>query len=102
MGFLLVFGISTRSLMDVDELIRRQTDQEDPPLPTAAVKKLKLLQRACQDIVVLACSRFIIPQSIMKWQGIPPQLLDRLEAVFGQAALQDDCLWSRFKKGDRS
>jgi len=83
-----------QALRQVDELVRQQNAQEAPPLPQAAMRDMKRLQRHLQDIVLLACSRGI-NQWILQSKGIPPQLLCRLEAAFGQVTLQDDDLWSR-------
>ena len=86
--------LAARALRQIDEVLRRQAEQEAPPLPAVAVKRLKLLQRHSQDIAVLACSRFIC-QTILRSQGISPELLTHLEAAFWKAALQDEDLWSR-------
>jgi len=82
------------ALCHVDELLRQQADQEAPPLPALALESMKLLQRHLQDIALLACGRFV-SQTILQSKGIQHELLRRLEAAFGQAALQDDSLWSR-------
>jgi len=82
------------SLMEVNELLRKQSEREGQPLPVAAVKDLKHLQVHCQDLALLSCSRFL-SQTTLQSKGIPPELLHRLEAAFGTAALQDDVLWSR-------
>ena len=82
------------ALCHVDELLRQQADQEAPPLPALALESMKLLQRHLQDIALLACGRFV-SQTILQSKGIQHELLRRLEAAFGQAALQDDGLWSR-------
>ena len=58
------------------------------------MEHLRAIQKHAQDVTTLACSRFI-SQLTLRRQGIPPELLSRLEAAFGQAALQDDSLWSR-------
>ena len=86
---------AARSLLMIDELLRKQAAQEIPPLPKADVDDLKLLQRRVQDVTILACSR-LLNQMIMKSKGIPQELLRRLEAAFGKAVLQDDNLWLRF------
>jgi len=85
---------AARALDEVDELLRQQATKEAPPLPAAAVEYLRLLQRHLQDVALLACSRFLDP-TVLQSKGIHPDLLARLEAAFGQAALQDDSLWSR-------
>ena len=85
---------AARALRQVDELLRQQAAQEAPPLPAAAVKSLRVLQRHSADVVLLACSRFI-SQTILQSQGVPRELLIRLEAAFVTADLQDDSLWSR-------
>jgi len=85
---------SARALRKVDDLLRQQAAKEAPPLPRAAVENLRLLQRCIQDVALLACSRGI-DQKALQSKGIPPELFGRLEAAFGQAALQDDLLWSR-------
>ena len=82
------------TLGDVDELLRQQAAQEAAPLPVAAMEHLRVLQRHCQDVVVLACSRWI-DQVFLQCRGIIGPLLSRLEAAFGSAALQNDSLWSR-------
>jgi len=85
---------AARMLQEVNELLRQQAAQEPPPLPAAVVENLKVLQRHSQDVVLLTCMRWL-DQRIFQGKGIPPQLLGRLEAAFGVAALQDDALWSR-------
>lgn len=85
---------AARALREVDELLRQQAAKESPPVPRAAVDDLRLLQRYSQDVALLACSRGI-DQKALQSKGIPPELLGRLEAAFGQADLQDDSLWSR-------
>ena len=43
---------------------------------------------------MLTCVRWL-DQRMLQGKGTPPQLLGRLEAAVGNAALQDDSLWSR-------
>jgi len=85
---------SARGLLEIDELLRQPAANEAPPLPVAAVDALKLLQRHMQDVALLACSRFIAQTELWS-KGISWELLRRLEAAFGQEALEDDSLWSR-------
>jgi hypothetical protein len=82
------------SLMKIDELLRQQIANEAPPLPSAAVKDLKLLQQFAQDIVVLASCRFI-DQRMLQDRGIPRSIVIRWKTSFCPAALQNDDLWSR-------
>jgi len=85
---------TARALSDIDELFRQQEAQEAPALPAVALEHTKLVQKIACDVAVLACSRFI-SHTILQSKGIKPELLSRLEAAFGHAALQDDGLWSR-------
>jgi hypothetical protein len=93
-GFDNLEHLAARAVIDVDELLRKHTNPEAPPLPFEAVDELKLLQKHLQDIVIGACSRFIDQVTLQK-RGIPTELLKRLEAVFSHAELADDALWSR-------
>ena len=70
--------------------------QAPTPLSQAVVQELKLLQLIVQDVVVLACSRYI-DMSLLMTPGIPSQMLSRLVAVFTEASLFEDnaLLWSR-------
>ena len=89
------FEIRAASAMqEVHELLREQAAKEAPPLPKAAVRHLKKLQVHCQDVALLLCSRFL-NQTLLRNKGVSPELLARLEAAFGHAALQDDDIWSR-------
>ena len=85
---------AANALKDVDELLRQQTEREALPLPAAAVRELKVLQRHAQDVAVLANSRFVNQKIMQGHKGIPVELLLRLEASFGEA-LSDHALWSR-------
>jgi len=85
---------TAHALADIDELFRQQEAQEAPALPAVALERMKLVQKIACDVAVLACSRFI-SHTILQSKGIKPELLSRLEAAFGHAALQDDGLWSR-------
>ena len=76
---------SANALRHVDQLLLRQ-------MPVVAQKELKMLQTILQDVALLACSRGV-DETILRTKGIPPQLLDRLEASF-QGALTNDW-WSR-------
>ena len=82
------------ALGEVDELLRQQTALGATPLPSAAVKQLKVLQRHAQDVAVLANCRWI-DQKTLAAKGMPIELLSRLEASFGVTALHDDALYSR-------
>ena len=82
------------ALKDVDELLRQQTEREALPLPAAAVRELKVLQRHAQDVAVLANSRFVNQKIMQGNKGIPVELLLCLGAWFGEA-LSDHALWSR-------
>jgi hypothetical protein len=85
---------AARALIDVDELLRKQTNSEAPPLPFEVVFDLKLLQKHLHDITIGACSRFI-DQVTLQNRRIPTELLKRLQAVFTHTELADDALWSR-------
>jgi len=85
---------TARAQLEVDKLLHHQAAKDAPPLPAAAMEDLKLLQRHCQDVALLACSRFL-SLTVLQSKGIQTELLARLEAAFGQAALQDDFLWGR-------
>jgi len=82
-----------QALLELNNLVR-QVAQQAPPLAEVAMESLRLVERFVQDVALLACSRFISQRSLQV-KGIPPELLKRLEAAFGTAALQDDDLWSR-------
>ena len=89
-----VESLAAWALCHVDELLRQQADQEAPPLPALALESMKLLQRHLQDIALLACGR-LVSKTILQSKGIQHELLSRIEAAFGQVALQSDSLWSR-------
>ena len=79
-----------QALFQVDELLQEQT----PPLPVGAVRRLHAMQVLTQDLVILACSRHI-KQTILRNRSFPPELLTRLQAAFTVTALADESLESR-------
>ena len=79
-----------QALFQVDELLQEQT----PPLPVGAVRRLHAMQVLTQDLVILACSRHI-KQTILRNRNFPPELLTRLQAAFTVTALADESLKSR-------
>ena len=83
---------TANATIKIDELLRLQSAQ----LPPAAVEQLMLLQRHAEHVAVLACCRFI-DQTIMQLEGIPVDLICRLEAAFPPGSLQDDELWWRLE-----
>ena len=91
------------ALRNVDELLRQQSilaqrwnrrAQAPTLLPPPAVTVLKVLQRHMQDVVLLACARFI-DQTILEGQGIPAELQDRLNVAFRTTVHADIPLWTR-------
>ena len=74
----------------MDELLQEQK----PPLPVIAVRRLHAMQVLTQDLAILACSRHI-KRSILRNRSFPPELLTRLHAAFTVTALADESLKSR-------
>ena len=72
---------AARALNEVEYLLRQQAMQTTAPLPLEAVKELKSTLRHAQDIVVLACSRFI-DERLMHTSRIPRELGYRFQLAF--------------------
>ena len=90
--------VAARAVMRVDEALEDQVvASRRAPSPVDDLRRLedlRSLQRICNDIAILARSRFI-PSELLMTKGIPPGLAIRTFWAFPPNALGDHALWSR-------
>jgi len=85
---------SGRSYLMIHQQLKSIVAGEAPPAQKAYyVDEVKSLHRRLQDIVVLACCRFM-NQKILQEQGLPCELKCRLSAAVGDDTALDKHMWS--------
>ena len=85
---------AARAMKEVEELLRQQAMPAASLISPQALEELKIIQRLSQDIVVLACSRFI-DQRLMQTSRIPPALGYRFLRAFAPLGMDFDQRYSR-------
>ena len=79
------------ALGHVNELVQ----QAPTELPRPTMAALKSLQRHMQDVVLLACARFMDQTTILEKHRIQAELQDRLDMAFQTTVSDDLQLWQR-------
>ena len=79
------------ALGHVSELIKTAPTE----LPGPKMAALKSLQRHMQDVVLLACARFMDQTTILEKHRIQAELQDRLDMAFQTTVSDDLQLWQR-------